>query len=310
MISRRGLLSSSSLAAFLAAAGSLSGVGYATAIEPHGVRVIHYRLTPGHWPAGLRLRVAILTDFHAHPRCMGEAAIAAVVEQTNALAPDLTVLLGDYGSQSRVPVPPETVASLMRGLVAPRGVFAIQGNHDWGDDREARLRGHGPTRVQRAFQAAGIPFLENAAVRLDLATPLWLVGIESEDAPTAPEDPEQLDRHRTELLARAMRDIPADAPAILLAHEPDIFATGLDPRIILTLSGHTHGGQVRILGWAPWTPSRYGMRYAHGHIREGGRDLIVSAGLGSHFVAGRPVRLGVPPEIVILDLGEGADPSA
>jgi hypothetical protein len=72
---------------------------------------------------------------------------------------------------------------------------------------------------------------------------------------------------------------------------------------VLTLSGHTHGGQVRILGWSPWIPSRYGLRYAYGHMVEAGRDLIVSAGLGSHFVAGRPLRLGIPPEIVVVDLG-------
>ena len=82
-----------------------------------------------------------------------------------------------------------------------------------------------------------------------------------------------------------------------------MFATGLDPRIALTLTGHTHGGQVRILGWSPWIPSRFGLRYAHGHIVEGRRHLIVSAGLGSHFVAGRPLRFGIPPEIVLVELG-------
>jgi predicted MPP superfamily phosphohydrolase len=71
-------------------------------------------------------------------------------------------------------------------------------------------------------------------------------------------------------------------------------------RIGLTLSGHTHGGQVRLFGWSPVVPSRYGNRYAYGHVREDGRDLIVSAGIGTSQL---PIRLGIPPEIVLVELG-------
>jgi predicted MPP superfamily phosphohydrolase len=102
-----------------------------------------------------------------------------------------------------------------------------------------------------------------------------------------------------------MADLPAtlaqvtdDAPAILLAHEPDVFAQGIG-RVALTLSGHTHGGQVRFGPWAPVVPSQFGNRYAYGPVREGGRDLVVSGGLGC---SGLPVRFGVPPEITVVDL--------
>jgi predicted MPP superfamily phosphohydrolase len=307
MLTRRALFSRPSRLAALTAAGSLSGVGYATAIEPHRVHVTRYRVTPSRWPVGLKLRVAILTDLHAHPRNMNEADLASIVARTNGLQPDVTVLLGDYGSQSPGPVAPEVVAGLMRGLVAPAGVYAIQGNHDWTDDPDAMRRKSGPTRVERAFRAAGIAFLENQAVPLGSAPKLWIAGIESEATRSNPRrlrhDPERLDRHRTDILARMLGAAPADAAVILLAHEPDIFATRLDPRIAVTLSGHTHGGQIRILGWSPWIPSRYGLRYAYGHVVEAGRHLIVSGGLGSHFVAGRPLRIGVPPEIVLVELG-------
>jgi len=302
MPTRRALMSRPVLTGTLIAAGGLLSTGYATALEPHRVQVTSYRLSPPNWPGGLRLRVAVLTDFHAHPRCMGETEIAAVVSRTNALAPDVTVLLGDYGSQSTGPVPFETVARLLSGLEAPKGVYAIQGNHDWGDDREARRRGHGPTRAERALREAGLGFLENAVARLDLPVPLWLAGLESEMTPRVPQAPALLDRHRLSVLGRTLQHVPPGEPVILLAHEPDIFALDFDSRIVLTLSGHTHGGQIRILGWSPWIPSRYGLRYAYGHVVERGRDLLVSAGLGSHFVAGRPVRLGVPPEIVIVDI--------
>lgn len=238
---------------------------------------------------------------------MSEADLRTVIARTNALQPDLTVLLGDYGSQEPGPIPPEIIANLMRELVAPKGVYAIQGNHDWTDDNLALRRGRGPTRVERAFRAAGIPFLENEVVPLSPDTRLWLAGIESEETRTVPKavrrDPQRLDEHRAQVLAQMLDAVPDHASAILLAHEPDIFATQLDQRIALTLSGHTHGGQIRILGWSPWIPSRYGLRYAYGHIMEHGRHLVVSSGLGSHFVGGRPLRLGSPPEIVLLDLG-------
>jgi predicted MPP superfamily phosphohydrolase len=84
-----------------------------------------------------------------------------------------------------------------------------------------------------------------------------------------------------------------------MAHEPDIFAT-VPRRVSLTVSGHTHGGQVRLAGFAPIVPSKYGRRFTYGHIVEDERHLIVSGGLG---MSGLPIRFGVPPEIVIVDLG-------
>ena len=90
-----------------------------------------------------------------------------------------------------------------------------------------------------------------------------------------------------------------DAPVILLAHEPDIFPQ-VPSRVALTLSGHTHGGQVRLFGYSPVVPSDYGNRYAYGPVEETGRHLVVSGGLG---YSGIPVRFGVPPEITVVDLG-------
>src|SRR3954465_13181361 len=150
MLTRRALLSRALLTGAMTALSSMLGIGYATAIEPKQIRVTRYRFTPERWPAGLRLRVVLLTDFHAHPRNMNEADLAAVVARTNGLEPDVTVLLGDYGSQSRGSIAPEVVADLMRNLAAPQGVYAIQGNHDWTDDHEAVQRRGGPTRAERA----------------------------------------------------------------------------------------------------------------------------------------------------------------
>jgi predicted MPP superfamily phosphohydrolase len=91
------------------------------------------------------------------------------------------------------------------------------------------------------------------------------------------------------------------APVILLAHEPDV-AARVPARVALQLSGHTHGGQVRLLGWSPVTPS--GPKLVYGHIRMN-CDIVISGGLGCSTM---PLRLGVPPEIVLVTLG-GAKPA-
>jgi predicted MPP superfamily phosphohydrolase len=96
-----------------------------------------------------------------------------------------------------------------------------------------------------------------------------------------------------------MAQIHDDAPLLLMAHEPDIFPR-VSKRVALTVAGHTHGGQVAVAGFTPIVPSRFGSRYARGHIVEGDRNLIVSAGLGC---SGAPIRFGVPPEIVLVELG-------
>ncbi len=94
--------------------------------------------------------------------------------------------------------------------------------------------------------------------------------------------------------------VTTDDPVILLAHEPDIFTT-VPARVALTLAGHTHGGQIRLPFMPPvWAPSEYGARFAYGHIVERDRHLIVSGGLGCSKV---PLRLGVPPEILRIELG-------
>ena len=72
-------------------------------------------------------------------------------------------------------------------------------------------------------------------------------------------------------------------------------------RVALTLAGHTHGGQIRLpMIWPTLVPSHYGARFAYGHIVEAGRHMVVSGGLGTSIV---PVRLGVPPEIVHIEIG-------
>lgn len=98
-------------------------------------------------------------------------------------------------------------------------------------------------------------------------------------------------------MTRALSKVPSTMPVITFTHNPDVFPD-IPPRVALTIAGHTHGGQVAlpVLG-RPVVPSRYGERFAVGHIVEQGRHLFVSTGLGTSIL---PVRFRVPPEISIL----------
>lgn len=188
------------------------------------------------------------------------------------------------------------VAPILAGLRAPLGVYAVTGNHDWWDDPEAMARKAGPCLTQLALEAAGISVLANRAVKLATAEgAFWLGGTESQSC-------FQRENRRDIIGMSDMQGVVAqmngDDPAILLAHEPDQFVTVPD-RVALTLSGHTHGGQIRFGPWAPVVPSRFGQRFDYGPFREGVRDLVVSGGLGC---SGLPIRLGVPPEITVVDL--------
>jgi uncharacterized protein len=298
MISRRQFLR---FTATLGLAGAATA-SYAFA-EPLGLGVTRYNFTPKRWPNGLKLKIAALADLHASEPFMGIDRIGAIVDQTNALGADLIVLLGDYicrRSVWREPVPPKDWASALAQLRAPLGVHAILGNHEFWDDRafmEARV---GVPFAKRALDDVGIPVYENDVVRLRKdGEPFWLAGLGDQLAYMMIPRRQRLGRRvGVDDLAGTLAKVTDDAPVILLAHEPDI-AVRVPDRVSLTLSGHTHGGQVRLFGWSPLVPSDFGNRFAYGHVREP-CDIIISGGLGCSIA---PVRIGVPPEIVLVTLG-------
>jgi len=289
MIGRRGLLFG---AGGLAAAG-LGAAGYGFGIEPFFRLVVQrHAVTPQGWPADLRLRIVQLSDLHAGAPLMEEARIEAIVAAANALAPDLVLLTGDFGPSMRFVdrvLPHADVARRLAALRAPLGVFAVNGNHDWWEDRAAMRAGRdGVPAMARALERAGIQVLSNAVARTG---PVLVGGLDSSWAFGA--------RRGAEDVPRLMAQVTGQAPLLLMAHEPDTFAT-LPARVAVTFSGHTHGGQVRLFGWSPVVPSVHRNRYAWGHVREGGRDLVVSGGLGLSTL---PVRFGVPPEVTLVEIG-------
>lgn len=230
---------------------------------------------------------------------MSVSRIEGIVALANDLKPDVTVLLGDYIAGHRFtsgPVLSKDWAKALSGLAAPLGVHAILGNHDWWDDLTAQQLKRGPCIARQALEDVHIPVYENDAVKLQHGDfGFWLLGLGDQLA-----FPLGRKRFRgVDDLEGTLAKVTDDAPIILLAHEPDVFVKAT-ARISLTLSGHTHGGQVRIFGYSPVVPSMYGNRFAYGHVVENGRHLIVSGGLGCSIL---PIRFGVPPEILLIELG-------
>ncbi len=288
--------------AFLGGAGGLvlggaALAGWALGFEPHWRLVVRrYALTPPGWSPGAALRVAALADIHAGEPMMSLGRIADIVAATNALRPDLIVLLDDYGPASRFvtrAVPHRDVARALAALRAPLGVHAVTGNHDWWEDGSGQRDRRHVTNIARALEDFGIPVLRNRATKLRTpsGTPFWLAGVESSWAFGS---------------GRGADDLPGTlaqagdaAPLLLMVHEPDLFPA-VPARVSLTLAGHTHGGQIRLFGHSPIVPSRFGNRFAYGHVVEAGRHLIVSGGLGTTRI---PARFGVPPEILLVELG-------
>lgn len=233
---------------------------------------------------GEPLRIAIASDLHVGSPYTGVEKLDRLVARINSGRPDIIVLLGDFVIQGVVGgrfVPPETIAARLGHLRARAGVYAVLGNHDWWLDAP---------RVIRAFERAGIHVIEDSARALETSgNRFWLVGIS--DFMEGPHD-----------VRRALAPVTDHLPAIAITHNPDIFPA-VPARVCLTLAGHTHGGQVALPAVGrPIVPSEFGQRYAIGHVHEHGKQMFVTAGVGTSII---PVRFRVPPEVVFLTVKRG-----
>ena len=263
----------------LAAAAAVGGLAlWAGWVEPRRLVVRDVDLHVPRWPRSLDgLRAGVMSDLHAGVAHAGLPTIRRAVDALNEREPDVHFLLGDYLDASQVlrrDLSPDVIADELARLQAPLGTLAVIGNHDWRSSGD---------RMWRALDAHGITVLEDEAVEL---RGFWVAGLADM-------------RHRMPNVVRALRDVPTDAPVIVLSHDPDLFPR-IPERVALTLSGHTHAGQVAIpLLRRPMMPSYYGERYARGHIVEGRKHLLVTSGVGT---SGLPIRFLAPPEVIHLTL--------
>lgn len=233
-------------------------------------------LPPGH--EGLEnLRIGFLTDTHAGP-FVSKADLDRAVELLRQEAPDLVLLGGDFISES--PRYAEDTAAALAPLAAfaPLGCLAVLGNHDISTDR---------ARMTTALESHGIRVLQNQPIELNTpGGPLWIAGIDETILGRAD-------------VAASFAGIPEGAAVIALWHEPDGAEQAADAGAFAQLSGHSHGGQIRIPGLGPLVLPPGGRTYPAGRYLVNGLHLYTSRGLG---VYRPPVRLFCPPEVTIVTL--------
>ncbi len=221
-------------------------------------------------------KIVQLSDFHLYPYTQ-PALIQQTVDLCNERNADLVVLTGDY-VWLRVRAIDE-LASILATVRAKHGVFAIIGNHDiWA----------GIDIILASLNRHGIPVLVNEGVPIKVGDAgFYLAGLD--DGQSGHAD-----------LEKALEGAPPEMPVVLLVHEPDLAdQMSLNSRIILQLSGHTHGGQVRLPRLGPMILPYLGRKYDYGLYRVNQMWLYTSGGIGTISV---PFRYRCPPEVTEITL--------
>lgn len=259
----------------------LAGIGLAVFAFAEARRdpiVREGRFSLPNWPAGKApVRVVLLSDIHAGNLATTSSRLARIVQQVNALAPDLILIAGDFlPGDAAIDAATATAAlAPLKGLKARLGVLAVPGNHDhW----------TGLGAVRGALASAGIKLFANQAITVG---PLAIGAVDDDYSKHA----------RTADVVAVLRRLPG--ARLILTHSPDI-APQLPPDFTLVLAGHTHCGQVVVPFYGSLDPvSRYDDRYRCGIVRERGRSVVVTGGIGGSL----PFRLNAPPDLWLLTLG-------
>ncbi len=260
----------------------VAGVGaqYASFIAPSRISVNTTPVAvPGLHRSLCGLRIGVMSDFHVGDYIPARF-VADAVELMNSLRPDAVMLPGDFFQDH--PDQAAACADALSDLIAPLGVFACPGNHDHHLDLK---------HTERPLSRAGVDLIVNGSRRLRHgAATLHIVGLDSitEGCPNH---------------YNALRHVPKDEPTLLLVHEPDhadFLAQATNRLMPLQISGHSHGGQVRLpFVGAPILPA-LAHHYPLGLMRVDGTDrqVFTTTGVGVNY----PVRLNCPPEVALLVL--------
>lgn len=266
-------------------AASLGGVAlYAGEIARHELSVEQHTLRLSRLPHAFRgMRIVQISDFH-YAEYTEAWFLRDVVRQVNRLQPDMVLLTGDFISTGPFSYPfarrhmPECAAILSEIQCPLR--YASLGNHDMAIGRDY---------VIDPLREHGIPVLLNQAIALERqGQRLWVAGLGS--ACFGDADP---------AAAIPSATLTGKEPVIVMAHEPDILPEVARYNADVMLSGHTHGGQVRLPLLPPLYLPPFGEHYAQGFFRRGPTQLYVNRGIGA---VGVPFRLNCPPEITLFTL--------
>ena len=261
-----------------------------TLIAPNRPRIVRQEIALRRWPARLEgFTIAHLSDFHYDPY-FSIHPLRAAIGMVNDLRPDLIVLTGDFVSEpfrgvnrKKAALASQPCAELLRQMQAPQGSWAVLGNHDVLTDAN---------RIVTSLQDQGIHVLVNQSVAIERdGTRFWIGGID--DA-----------MERTPDLDGTLHRIPSDEAVVLLAHEPDYADHAARYPVDLQLSGHSHGGQIRLPLLPPLFLPPLARKYVWGLYEIGGLTLYTNPGLGTVNI---PVRMNCPPEITLLTIRRTAN---
>jgi uncharacterized protein len=259
-------------------------------IEPNRPRIVRQQIALRRWPARLEgFTIALLSDFHYDPY-FSVHPLKSAIGMVNGLRPDLIVLTGDFvtlplfsKNDEKAASAAEPCARLLCQMHAPHGSWAVMGNHDYYSD---------PERVTSALRAVGIRVLGNQSAAIEAnGARFWLSGVHDVLSHTADMD-------------ATLQSVPKGEATVLLAHEPDYADHVVRYAVDLQLSGHSHGGQVRMPFVGPLYLPDMAKKYVWGLYKIGGLTLYTNPGLGT---VGLPVRFQCPPEITLLTMHRSAE---
>lgn len=253
-------------------------------LAPNRPQVVREEIRLRRWPERLNgFKIALLSDFHWDPY-FSIHPIRAAISMVNGEAPDLVALTGDFatlptfGPKAQGAAAAEPCAEMLRAIKAPHGVWAVLGNHDTFTD---------PDRVTSALRGQGISVLINQSIPIERdGARFWLAGVDDVLGKTADLD-------------QTVHDIPPEEATVLMAHEPDYADHVARHPIDLQLSGHSHGGQIRLPFLPPMYLPQLGRKYVWGLYRVRSLTLYTNPGLGTIEF---PARLNCPPEVTMLTI--------
>ena len=220
--------------------------------------------------------IVFISDIHLGP-FLSARRLSLVVERINSIKPDFVLLGGDFVHYNSKYVEP--VFNVLGGLRSPLGIYGVLGNHDhWA----------GASQTRKQMVKSGIISIDNQSEWVKKGTDSIKVGGVGDLW------------YDIQMPQNTFKGLKKSDFAILVTHHPDYLENINSELIDLTLSGHTHGGQITVLGrWAPILPSEYGQKYRYGLIEHGKTKSYISSGIGNVIP---PLRFFCRPEIVVIHL--------